>query len=79
MITIRNEAIRHINELPEELLTTAIEYLRILSKKKCLSGDIETEDELVKFVERGFEDARQGRVQPFKEAMADIRKRIAKQ
>jgi predicted transcriptional regulator len=76
MMTIRNEAIGYINELPEERLESAITYLRNLCEKKH-PLEVSSAEELHAKIEEGLEDVRQGRTRPFKEAMADIRKRIA--
>jgi len=73
--TIRNEVIGYINELPEDKLYSALDYIRFLCEKKYHVG-ISSEEELFNEIEKGLEDVRQGRVRPFKEAMADIRKRV---
>ncbi|MCL2388031.1 MAG: hypothetical protein FWC89_10860 [Defluviitaleaceae bacterium] len=39
--------------------------------------DITNEEEFHKFIEEGLEDVRQGRVQPFKDAMREIRQELA--
>ena len=74
--TIRNEVISYINELPEDKLYSALDYIQFLLKKQYPVG-ISNEDELFNEVEKGLEDVRRGRVRPFKEAMAGIRKRAS--
>ena len=73
---IRNEVIGYINELPEDKLYSALDYIRFLREKKY-PVEISIEEELFDEIEKGLEDVRQGRVRPFKEAMADIRKRAS--
>ena len=74
--TIRNEVIGYINELPEDKLYSALDYIQFLREKEYPVG-ISSEEELFNEIEKGLEDVRRGRVRPFKEAMADIRKRAA--
>ena len=76
MTAIRNEAIGYINELSEEKLMGAIDYLRNLCEKKH-PFEITSKEDLYSKIDEGLEDVQQGRVRPFKEAMTDMRKRIA--
>jgi len=52
-----------------------IGYINELPEDKLYGA---SEAELLNEIEKGLEDVRQGRVRPFKEAMADIRKRASK-
>ena len=72
---IRKEAIEYINELPEEKLGNVITYLRNIGAKKN-PVEVTTKEELYARLEEGLEDIRQGRVQPFDEAMREIRQEL---
>lgn len=74
--------VAQVKTLPEACLEEAskyIEYLLYQYNLNHLNMDplIETEEEFNTNMRKGLEDAKAGRVQPIKEAFADIRRQFA--
>ncbi|MCL1884952.1 MAG: hypothetical protein FWF81_14495 [Defluviitaleaceae bacterium] len=75
MTAVRNEAIGYINEMPEEKLTSALDFLRGLCEKKH-PLEITSEEEFYNKLEEGLDDMRNGRGVPIEDAMRDLRQRV---
>ena len=76
MLAIRERAIGYLNEVPEEKLPGVIDYLRFVCEPKH-PLEVTTREEFYRRIDEGLEDMRQGRVQPFEEAMQEIRQKLA--
>jgi len=74
---IRNEVISYINELPEEKLSSALDYVRFLREKKH-SWEATCIEDVYRSIDEGLDDIENGRVKPFDEAMSEIREKLAK-
>jgi len=70
-MTIRNEAIGYINELPEDKLDIVINYLRNIRAKKN-PVEVTTKEELYRRLEEGLDDIKNGRVHPFEDVMREV-------
>jgi len=75
MQAVKERAINYINEMPEEQVFSALDYLRFLSERRP-SYEITTKEEFYKNIEEGLEDIRQGRVRPFRDVMDEIKNEL---
>ncbi|MCL2603445.1 MAG: hypothetical protein FWD90_03090 [Defluviitaleaceae bacterium] len=75
MLAIKEKAIGYINEMPDERLASALDYLRFLCERKP-PFEIIAKDEFYNKINEGMDDMRQGNVQPLATAMADIRREL---
>ncbi|MCL2362349.1 MAG: hypothetical protein FWC73_11130 [Defluviitaleaceae bacterium] len=71
MVAIRNKAIEYINELPEERLVSALNYLRFLGEQTH-PLEITSKEVLYRKIDNGLEDVAHGRVRPFDDVMEEI-------
>ena len=77
MTAIRNEAIGYINELPEEKLVSALEYLKRLCEKEH-PLQVKSKEELYSRIDAGLDDLKNCRGEPFEDTIRDLRQRIAR-
>ncbi|MCL2379024.1 MAG: hypothetical protein FWC77_07860 [Defluviitaleaceae bacterium] len=75
MLAAKEMAIGYINKMSEERVISALDYLRFLYEQR-LPFEVTSKDELYSKIDEGLEDMQQGRVQPYKDAMQDIRKEL---
>jgi len=59
MLAVKEMAIRYINEMPEERLESALDYLQLLCEKEPPFA-VNSKDDLYKKIDEGLEDMRQG-------------------
>jgi len=76
MLAVREKAIEYINEIPEDRLASALDYLRFLCEPKN-PLEVSSLEELYNRIDEGLEDIQRGRVQPFNEAIQEIRQELA--
>ncbi|MCL2665400.1 MAG: hypothetical protein FWE82_07295 [Defluviitaleaceae bacterium] len=76
MLAIKEKAISYINEMPDERLASALDYLRFLCERKP-PFEITAKDEFSAKINEGIDDMQQGNVQPLAMFMADIRRELA--
>jgi predicted transcriptional regulator len=76
MLAIKERAINYINEMPDERLASALDYLRFLCEREP-TFEITTKDKFYAKINEGMDDMRQGNVQPLAMAMADIRRELS--
>jgi len=77
MLAVREKAIEYINEIPEERLVSALDYLRFLCEPKHPLG-VQSKEELYSRIDEGLDDIQNGKVQPFDEAMQEIRQDLVR-
>ena len=77
MLAVKERAISYINEMPEEQVASALDYLRFLCEQR-FPFEITNKDELYRKIGEGLEDMQQGRVQPFAESMQEVRQELAR-
>ena len=75
MTAIRSKAIGYINELPEERLASALDYLQYLSEQKH-PLQISGREELYRFVNEGLDDINNNRVEPLEDVMREVHELI---
>lgn len=75
MLAIRSEAIGYINEMSEEKLTSALEFLRGLCDKNH-PLEITSKEELFKKLEVGLDDMKHGRGEPFEDTIRGLRNMV---
>ncbi|MCL2198658.1 MAG: hypothetical protein FWB80_07025 [Defluviitaleaceae bacterium] len=73
---IRNEVISYINELPEDKLSSALDYVRSLREKKH-PWEATCIEDVYRSIEEGLDDLENGRCEPFEDTMRDLRKMVA--
>ena len=76
MTTIRSRAIEFIHEIPEEKLTSLLDYMQFLCEKKH-PLEITSKEQLYRHLDEGMDDLKNGRYEPFEDTMRDIRQMIA--
>lgn len=75
MIDIRSEIMGYINEIPEERLPSALDYLRFLCETKN-PLEITSKKELYRKIDEGLDDLEHGRDEPFEDTMRDLRQMV---
>ncbi|MCL1884132.1 MAG: DUF2281 domain-containing protein [Defluviitaleaceae bacterium] len=70
---IRDEVIGYINELPEEKLSSLLDYARFLRKKNH-SWEATCIEDVYRNIEEGLDDLKHGRCEPFEDTMRDFKK-----
>jgi len=76
MTAMKSEAIGYINELSEEKMISVLNFLRSIRMAKH-PLEVSSKEELYRKLNEGLDDIENGLVQPFEEAMQDIRKELA--
>jgi len=76
MLAIKEKAIGYINEMPDERLASALDYLRFLCEHK-LPYEVTTKAKFFNKIDEGLADMKHGRMQPLDEAMWEIRQGLA--
>ncbi|MCL2404282.1 MAG: hypothetical protein FWC92_01915 [Defluviitaleaceae bacterium] len=75
MVAIRKDAIRQLEQVPEDKLQGVIEYMRLVCEPSP-PYDVTTKEEFYEKIEAGLEDMQQGNVRPFSDVMKEIRNEL---
>ena len=75
MTAIRSRAIEFIHEIPEEKLTSLLDYMQFLCEKRH-PLEITSKEQLYRHLDEGMDDIKNGRFLPFDEAMREIRQEL---
>lgn|GEM_PF-1005701 len=69
-MAIRNELTGYINELPEEKLSSVLDYVLFLREKKY-SWEATSIEDVYRNIEEGLDDIKHGRVFPLEDVMRE--------
>jgi len=73
---IRTEVIGYINELSEDKLSSALDYVLFLREKKH-PWEATCIEDVYRNIEEGLDDLKHGRCEPFEDTMRDLRKMVS--